>query len=392
MKLRWLAWTTSAIGLTLLNDCGGFGMDCSFGVGWSPKVCKFALHHSSSTQEHQEIRTENDMNVKTSDVLSLDSIRSTLIRQEETIIFALIERAAFRSNCIVYEKSNQANSFGRLGIPDGAVVTQENKGEVEQLTFMEYMLLSTEILHNKVRRYTSPEEHAFFPQFLPAFPMPNLPQLEYPPLLSNDGGASDINFNNVLLRRYISDIIPAITQQGDDEQHGSSVVCDVNLLQALSRRIHYGKFVAESKYRSNPKEYERLVSENNHEGVMALLTNMAVEQKLLRRVRLKAANYGREPMDIPIPLDGLDTEQEKSAYVKKAEERQIVAVAAATAVMAALESWDHQQGEIRQGSKVDPLVIEAIYRDLIIPLTKDIEVAYLFKRCGKEPPPQYRGL
>jgi len=143
MKLRWLAWTTSAIGLTLLNDCGGFGMDCSFGVGWSPKVCKFALHQSSSTQEHQEIRTENDMNVKTSDVLSLDSIRSTLIRQEETIIFALIERAAFRSNCIVYEKSNQANSFGRLGIPDGAVVTQENKGELEQLTFMEYMLLST---------------------------------------------------------------------------------------------------------------------------------------------------------------------------------------------------------------------------------------------------------
>lgn len=39
-----------------------------------------------------------------------------------------------------------------------------------------------------------------------------------------------------------------ICEPGDDEQHGSSVVCDVNALQALSRRVHLGKFVAESKF------------------------------------------------------------------------------------------------------------------------------------------------
>jgi chorismate mutase len=242
-----------------------------------------------------------------------------------------------------------------------------------------------EVLMNKVRRYTSPEEHAFFPQYLPEQPMKNLPQLEYPTLLSPDGGASDLNFNKCLTKRYLKEVIPAISREGDDEQHGSSVVCDVNLLQALSRRVHYGKFVAESKYRSDPEEYQRLVDNDDHEGVMELLTNMAVEHKLLRRVRLKAANYGREPMDIVMPLE------ENSTSDQKGEERRMVAVAAATAVMAALESWDHHEGDINKTSKVDPYTIEAIYRDLIIPLTKEIEVAYLFKRCGKEPPPQYRG-
>jgi len=36
--------------------------------------------------------------------------------------------------------------------------------------------------------------------------------------------------------------------------------------------------------------------------------------------------------------------------------------------------------------KLQPKVVEGIYRDLIIPLTKEIEVEYLFKRCGKEAP------
>jgi hypothetical protein len=42
-------------------------------------------------------------------------------------------------------------------------------------------------------------------------------------------------------------------------------------------------------------------------------------------------------------------------------------------------SWD----------KVCPTTVESVYRDIIIPLTKDIEVAYLFRRCGKEPPPEF---
>ena len=39
--------------------------------------------------------------------------------------------------------------------------------------------------------------------------------------------------------------------------------------------------------------------------------------------------------------------------------------------------------------KVNPETVEQIYEKYIIPLTKDIEVAYLFRRCGKEPPPAF---
>jgi chorismate mutase len=86
------------------------------------------------------VANTHKVNVKTSDVLSLSSIRSTLIRQEETIIFGLIERAQFRSNDIVYE----SNGFGNLGIPDGVVIADDTtRFELERLSFLEYMLLST---------------------------------------------------------------------------------------------------------------------------------------------------------------------------------------------------------------------------------------------------------
>ena len=42
--------------------------------------------------------------------LSLENIRSALIRQEETIIFSLIERGQFATNPIIY-KSNPGAEF-----------------------------------------------------------------------------------------------------------------------------------------------------------------------------------------------------------------------------------------------------------------------------------------
>lgn len=313
------------------------------------------LHNSASTSEH----------LKTVDVLSLDSIRSTLIRQEETIIFALIERAQFRRNDICYQK----NGFGPLGTPLGS------KELVGDLSFMEYMLVGTEVLHCGLRRYTSPEEHAFFPERLPDSPMDALPELEYPTeLLSTVGGAAGVNFNSILLQKYTTQMLQSLTKPGDDEQHGSTVLCDIAVLQALSRRVHYGKFVAESKYRSDPEGYQRLVDAGDADGVMELLTNEIVEEQVLRRAKLKAATYGTEPLlaDLP-PIEGNDSAS-------------IVAAAAASAVVAALEVMQ----EAPKNNKIDPAAIEGIYRDIIIPLTKVVEVAYLFLRCGREPPPEYQ--
>jgi chorismate mutase len=323
---------------------------------------------SSSSSSSSRLSTSADDSVqciRTSDVLSLDSIRSSLIRQEETIIFALIERAQFRNNPIVYEKGG----LGSMPSPPGTKTPDED----EETSFLEYMLLGTEAFHYTVRRYTSPEEHAFFPDRLPGGEKV-LDELEYPSLL--DTYAADINFNEILLKKYIEDIVPLIAKTGDDEQYGSCVVCDQAVLQALSRRVHYGKFVAESKYQADPESFQKLVEAGDADGVMELLTNAAVEKKVLRRARLKAATYGIEPVLARLPP--LDSHTEKSA---------LVAAAAASAVVAAFEAMGNEEASDAQ--KVEPSIVESVYRDIIIPLTKDVEVAYLFRRCGKEPPPEY---
>jgi len=243
------------------------------------------------------------------------------------------------------------------------------------------MLTGTEVLHRMVRRYESPEEHAFFPDRLP--PRDNaLTNLVYPDLLSSKPSVNNINlnFNKILLEKYINVIVPATCTPGDDEQYGSTVTEDIAILQTLSKRIHYGKFVAESKYRSDPEQYQKLVDAGDADGVMALLTNSEVEARLLTRARLKATTYGREPLLSSLPTLQAGEEDDSTS---------IIAAAAASAVVAAVEAMKKDDERDLKG-KMDPAIIEAIYRELIIPMTKDVEVAYLFLRCGREPPEEYQ--
>lgn len=198
------------------------------------------------------------------------------------------------------------------------------------------MFIETEAVHAKVRRYTSPEEHAFFPQFLPP---PILPALEFPDLLVQS--KSQVNVNDDIMEGYCK-FLDRLCVSGDDEQHGSSVLCDIQAMQAISRRIHMGKFVAESKFAQDRNTYEELLEAGNVQGVLDLLTNVEVERNVLRRSFIKASTYGQD-------IDG------------------------------------QGGGGV---AKLDPQIIPDIYRDLIIPLTKVVEVQYLFRRVGLQPPPK----
>lgn len=42
---------------------------------------------------------------------------------------------------------------------------------------------------------------------------------------------------------------------GDDGNYGSAAVCDIAVLQALSKRIHFGKFIAEAKFQSERERH-----------------------------------------------------------------------------------------------------------------------------------------
>jgi monofunctional chorismate mutase len=83
----------------------------------------------------------------------------------------------------------------------------------------------------------------------------------------------------------------------DSEQDvmGSAAECDISVLQALSRRIHFGKFVAEAKFQFERSRFEKLIRRRDVEGIMRAITDEGVERKVLERLALKAMVYGRDP-------------------------------------------------------------------------------------------------
>lgn len=163
------------------------------------------------------------------------------------------------------------------------------------LSLMDYVLREQERLQSRVRRYQSPDEHPFFPD---ALEEPILQPLKYPKILH----PNDVNVNPIIKKRYVEEILPAVCRnfgredRGEtQENYGSSATCDVNVLQALSRRIHFGKFVAESKFQKDPEKFVKLIKAGDREGIEAAITDAKVEQQVLERLRLKAKTYGTDP-------------------------------------------------------------------------------------------------
>ena len=87
----------------------------------------------------------------------------------------------------------------------------------------------------------------------------------------------DVNVNQPILGMYLDHLLPGITAPGNDNNYGSAAMYDVLCLQALSKRIHCGKFVAEAKFRAERGKYSRLIKAQDAEGIMGTLTNREVE-------------------------------------------------------------------------------------------------------------------
>ncbi|KAF4549086.1 Chorismate mutase-like protein [Elsinoe fawcettii] len=229
--------------------------------------------------------------VDPSKALDLANIRSTLIRLEDTITFNLIERVQFPLNATIYRP-------GGVEIPGS------------DLSLADWLFSEQEKLQSMIRRYQSPDEYPFFPGLLK---QPILPPLKYPKILH----PNDVNVNQKLKQSYISEILPnACAQFGREERgeaqenYGSAALCDVSCLQALSRRIHFGKFVAESKFLKETERFVKLIKAEDRKGIDEAITNAAVEKKVLERLELKAKTYGTDP--------SLGTQEEQSKINAKA--------------------------------------------------------------------------
>ncbi len=244
-------------------------------------------------------------------------------RLEDTITFHLIERVQFPLNRTIYIP-------GALQIPNS------------DLSFLDWILREQEKLHSLIRRYQSPDEYPFFPD---ALQTPILQPLHYPKILH----PNNVNVNQKIKESYIEHFLPvACADFGREdrgevkENYGSAAVADIACLQALSRRIHFGKFVAESKFQAETERYTALIKAGDREGIGAAITNEAVEKKVLERLRLKARTYGMDPSI------GADS-----------------------------------HGKIN----VDAVV--SMYKDFVIPLTKVVEVEYLMQRLQIPQEPKY---
>ena len=193
-----------------------------------------------------------------------------------------------------------------------------------------------ESLQSLIRRYESPDEYPFFPD---AIQKPILPPLKYPQILH----PNDVDVNDKLKKSYVDVFLPAVCKDFGrseraeaQENYGSAATCDISCLQALSRRIHFGKFVAESKFQSETEKFTKLIKNADREGIADAITNLAVEKKVLERLALKARTYGTDP------------------YIGA-------------------------NGQENQG-KINADAVVAMYKDFVIPLTKEVEVEYLMQR------------
>ncbi|SJL07736.1 related to ARO7-chorismate mutase [Armillaria ostoyae] len=294
-------------------------------------------------------------NLTVGNPLSLDRIRSVLVRLEDTIIFSLIERAQFVHNARMYQRGafKELQDIGFNG------------------SWLEWFLKETETFHAKARRYTrsvSPWSHhsiyPFFPSspdeypFSSDLPEPIIPPLSFPQILY----PNKINVNPSILSFYTRTIVPRITRHAtlllaaskrakgivgdeeheDDGNYGSAATIDIEILQAISKRVHYGKFVSESKFIQDPAAFIPHILKPNRPALEALITKPEVERKLLIRLQKKAETYAQD-----FASDG-------------------------TIQLA--------NGSVNGASKIDVAGVVELYESFIIPITKEVEVDYLLQR------------
>jgi len=227
--------------------------------------------------------------------VSLQEVRQKLARLEDSILFSLIGRSEFKTNRLMY-------------VPGGVEVPGFDG------SFFDYLLLGSEKLQASAGRYLDKTEYPFS-EGLPT----SLAHRKIDPCPLPEG--LNVNRNREIKTIYLSEI-PSFCEEGDDNQYGAAALWDIRCLQDLSRRIHFGMFVAESKYQQDSQGYAELVKDKDVKGIVDKLRNIQVEEQVLSRLKEKGKRYG-----------------------------------------------------------FNPDLVYSFYKDKVIPMTIDVEVEYLFKRA-----------
>jgi chorismate mutase len=199
--------------------------------------------------------------------VQLEEVRKILVGMEDTIVIALAFRGQLPLN---------AGAYGEGG---GIVVP----GREGRLTLNDY-LMDRETLDATWGRYGDRREHSFFfqgsvPAMLRGYPQP----LE----------ASKVNRNQEIYDIYLASALRMICRDQRDlpTEYCSGFEADVTALHEISRRVHLGEFVAESKWQDEEDAIRRLVETRDIPALTEALRNRTVERAVTERVGDKAERH-----------------------------------------------------------------------------------------------------
>ena len=192
----------------------------------------------------------------------LTDIRKALENMEDSIILLVIERSIWKRN---HDQHTYTSFFNHLF---------EN-------------LEKTYALHG---RYECPEEHMFFTTTEKIIPTFHKLKYEYDSHQILEPNHKQVNINETIKQHYLHDFLDTITETGIDEHRGTAVSADIQLLQTISRRIHFGKMVAEAKKTQLLKDHPDF---HQHPTKQRLdwITYPKKEAEILNRIKSKTDHY-----------------------------------------------------------------------------------------------------
>jgi chorismate mutase len=198
--------------------------------------------------------------------LNLHDLRTKINQMTERIVSRLKDRSRYVLNDAVYRR-DAIPIEGRTGI-----------------SFFEFALEQLEQYHASLGRYKFPDQHQ-----LTTITLQSPVQRWSPPSPIRQ---VDIELKDEIIAFY-SLILRDLCREGDDPTtYGETVYCDADLIILLHERINIGRFVAESKFQTDPS-FSTVVE--NRAALRARLRQPKREQTVIDNARKIALNYDLNP-------------------------------------------------------------------------------------------------
>jgi chorismate mutase len=194
--------------------------------------------------------------------LDINDLRTKINQMTERIVSRLKDRSRYVLNDTVYRR-DAIPIEGRTGV-----------------SFFEFALEQLEQYHASLGRYKFPDQHQ-----LTNISLDSSVQRWFPP---SPVRQVDIELKDEIIAFYTI-LLRDLCREGDDPTtYGETVYCDADLIVLLHERINIGRFVAESKFQTDPS-FSNIVE--NRDALRTRLRNPKREQTVIDNARKISLNY-----------------------------------------------------------------------------------------------------